>query len=103
MGPTTFGKSKAAIVLADILYNLGDFCITRKISKLLQKYDISLKEIQYIGQHWLRQNLWLLVRNEAVQKVSQRKWGEDIKSHLINVLYAKHSDMIRYNRNRRKL
>jgi hypothetical protein len=85
--PYTYGNDKAAIHLADIIQNLNDKIVTKRVGNFISYYQSVFKETSSIKDRYARELLYGLLKNSILEKLSkEKKFNPSIKSHVASVL-----------------
>jgi len=86
MDDFTFGKDKAAIVLANILTELKNSRLSQKVSSRLKNYQTRLKQLSFIPDKEFQQEIVSRYRKHEIAKISKMNAPDYVKSHLTNVM-----------------
>ena len=101
MDENTFGSSKAAVVLADLLGKLDKDVegakISRKASRAFHEYTEIMWYIYNIKDIKARKKLQLLLYKDAVSRVEEKDLPTNIRSYLLNVLNTNYKITVRLN------
>lgn len=94
----TYGKTKAAIRLEEILGEITDEELFRKakrtVGKIYHKFTRGLTEIEEMQFH--REHMTFLWRNDFIKNIEEKiKLPEVIKTHLANIIHAETRNSLR--------
>jgi len=93
----TFGDSKAAINLIGILNGVEDKRIKHRASKILSKYQGSLKPLSRIPDKEIRETAYNLWRSHFIEWVDRANFPIVIETHMKCVIVGEFRKAIRRN------
>ena len=88
----TFGNSKCAIDLADILTKLNNKGITRKTGNMLQSFNNGLNDLQNL-KHYQRtfMEIWL---TRYKNFLSEGNFPKDVETRILNLMVGRNREVI---------
>lgn len=92
MKETTFGNTKAAISLVNVLTKFSNK-YTKKVGRLLDKFTRGLQQIQMINDLDIKLSMMSLWRKAALEQTENLP--DEIKRFTKNILIAKYREIIR--------
>jgi hypothetical protein len=95
MNTVTFGNSKAAIELANILSQKNCKKTTQKVSKFLHSYNLGIREIKKIKDNYWCRRLLTLWREDRSNCLKEMQIDSEIKRFTFGVVTTKYRKAIR--------
>lgn len=87
-----FGDSRAGEVVVDMLKDLNDDKIQRKLVTIFNEFCIGLKELAKIDNDFVYALLWNYWKNEFSDRVMNLVIPEKLKFHFCNVIVGRARD-----------
>ena len=87
--PRTYGDSKAAISLSEILNEIGDNKLTKRVGHFYCGYCRGVFEIGYIEDPAVRAELFRMWRNKYKDNVLKANMPKGVESRLLSIMKAK--------------
>jgi len=96
LDPYTFGDSKAAVNLAEILSQSGYEKYLSRVSTKYSRFCECMNATSEIRNMSFRSFLCKLIMMDAREKVGKMKIPEEVKSHLLNIMNKLYKMHIKY-------
>ena len=82
----TFGSSKAAVILEEVLNNLNDAKITKRVSRILVNSFIGFKKIKQIEDPCFAKSVSILWRDHCLQTVNKTNYPPKVISTMCSLI-----------------